>query len=108
MHRRSKPAAATRPILWSAFIAVNISTIIVMTLFWAAALGNESAANGLLMITLPQFNLASAMLPADLQSVPLSLQMVLASAILQIAIVLTVVIAGAWLLLRRSAPAKAL
>lgn len=77
------------------------SAAAVFALYVAALLGSQAAMTVLLVVILPEVNLASAMQPESASLFPGSLELTLVVAALQMAFLLTVLILGATLALRR-------
>lgn len=86
-----------------ALIASTISACFVGFVYVAAILGGDAATKILLVLTLPPFNFMSALLPDDLRAVPAGFELVLLSAWLQIAVLLTLLFLAAQTLARRAA-----
>lgn len=85
----------------SVLIASTASALFALLLFVSAAFGSEIAVNGLIKLSLPKYNVFANFIPDDLSQVNNGIQLALGVIILQWALVLTVVIFGAWSILRK-------
>lgn len=101
MYEQSDFSSPAQRLKLSVLIASTASALFALLLFVSAAFGSEAAMNGMINLSLPKFNLFANFIPDDLSQVNNGIQLALGVIILQWALVLTVVIFGAWSILRK-------
>ncbi|MDP3228411.1 MAG: hypothetical protein Q8N13_10605 [Acidovorax sp.] len=85
-------------LLPSALIATTISAVVVMALYWGAAYGSDDALRMLLTLTLPQYNLVTALLPFEPEASSWGMEYLIGAVLVQNAVIFTALIFTGWLL----------